>query len=234
MAIKLFGKNNIIDDIMEILFISVFNNGVVELAINHLTSLKKVGINNYCAFCLDMECYNKIKSLGFTCEFIKGGEYKEFKEFGSKEFNKLSFMRYPIISKILSQNKIVWYMDVDTVVLRNMNLYRFHRNIDALFQDDLNMLCTGCMCFHPTEKSKTLLNLVWSCRNYPNNDQIVLNKILHSFVICIHKLKRTDFPNGKVYKERNVFLNPTLVHANYMTGKETKITQLKKWKLWFI
>ena len=107
MAIKLFGKNNIIDDIMEILFISVFNNGVVELAINHLTSLKKVGINNYCAFCLDMECYNKIKSLGFTCEFIKGGEYKEFKEFGSKEFNKLSFMRYPIISKILSQNKIV-------------------------------------------------------------------------------------------------------------------------------
>ena len=44
----------------EITFISVFNEACLELAMNHLESLKKNGIENYIAYVTDKESYNKL------------------------------------------------------------------------------------------------------------------------------------------------------------------------------
>lgn len=57
----------------DLLFISVFDFGCLELGLNHLQSLKNQGIYNYMSFVTDDETYNIIIKYGFNCTLV---EYK--------------------------------------------------------------------------------------------------------------------------------------------------------------
>jgi hypothetical protein len=240
----------------DLIFICVFNLGGIDLALNHLESLKRQNIKNYCAYVLDKESYNIVKNNGYNTELLLDTDVTTKLDFGTNQFNTLSYYRYDIILKLLKQNKTVWYLDIDTVVLQNLNkvydeIIRQNNKPDIIMQDDINMPCTGCLLSFPTKKTIDVMEYVWSKRSTNNNDQIELMLLLRTYptIATISLLNPMQFPNGllyfnepsnnKYYKEiQNKFYrsNDTVyfVHANWMVGINTKIEALKKKNLWFI
>ena len=202
----------------EVVFISVFNLGAIELAKNHLESLKRQNIDNYVAYVLDEESFDILQEEGYHVVWFKPENStelsKEKEDFGTKLFNEFSYVRYLIIQQLLKEGKAVWYMDVDTVVLSDLNLvYNFYatnlKKYDIILQDDINMACTGCMLCFPTEKTMDMLETTYSRRNDEFNDQILLNTIVQEKYaltssseyesqekIAILLLSRMEFPNG--------------------------------------
>ena len=127
----------------DILFISVFNLGCIEIAENHLYSLKKVGIENYMAYVTDQESFQILSGKGYNVSQIQNDKLeKEKQDFGTEKFNDISYMRYKIINKLLKEGRIVWYLDVDTVVLFNLNElvpFLLSENHDIIMQNDINI-----------------------------------------------------------------------------------------------
>jgi len=239
-----------------ILFISVFNLGCIKIAENHLSSLKKVGIENYMAYVNDLESLHILTEKGYKVTYLESEVkvMKEKQDFGTEKFNDISYLRYSIINKLLEEGKNVWYLDVDTVVLYNLNeLFPifFKSNNDLIIQNDLNMPCTGCMLFFPNKKNMALTEYIYNSRTPKANDQVFLAHILkeNKFDINLHLLEPTVFPNGLLYfNERHPdpkykslhdqFKNSTnpvyFVHANWMVGVDTKIEALKTKGLWYV
>jgi hypothetical protein len=118
-------------------------------------------------------------------------------------------------------------------------------------QNDINMLCTGCMLLFPKPNTITLMRSIYENRTSSTNDQIILLNILRQNLnaITITSLNMMQFPNGLLYFSE-LSENPThrelqlkfkqstapvyFVHANWMVGMENKIDALKKKGLWFV
>ena len=237
----------------DLVFISVFNYGGIELAKNHIESLKRNNINNYISYVTDDESYEELLKMNYNVtKYTNDLINKDKNNFATPEFNNLSYIRYNIISSLLKQGKTVWYCDVDTVILSDLNLFYsdLNNNIDMYFQDDINMACTGCMLFRPSMLTIRLSEFMYSNKNIQNNDQVFLNNIFrNSPSINIGIFNKKQFPNGLLYfnelkeepyfrEAQEEFKNSTepvmFVHANYMVGLETKINALKSKNLWFI
>ena len=85
-----------------ILFVSVFNLGCIEIAENHLISLKKVGIENYMAYVTDLESLHILTEKGYNVTYLDSEVkvMKEKQDFGTEKFNDISYLRYSIINKL--------------------------------------------------------------------------------------------------------------------------------------
>ena len=59
----------------DLVFISVFNKGALEIATNHLESLKRNNISNYMAYVTDQESYDQLASLGYNVEKYEHVKY---------------------------------------------------------------------------------------------------------------------------------------------------------------
>jgi len=238
----------------KVLFVSIFNLGCIDIAENHLYSLKKSGIENYMAYVTDNESFQILSSKGYNVKHYALDIIKEKQEFGTEQFNNISYLRYIIINQLLKEGKIVWYLDVDTVVLYNLNelIPLFISNkYDLVMQNDITDPCSGCMLFCPNSKTIALIECVYNNRTPMVCDQFILAQILKQniFNINLHLLETTYFPNGLLYfNERHPDPKFKLlhddfkksndpvyfVHANWMVGVDTKIEALKSKGLWFI
>jgi len=235
----------------DVVFISVSNIGCIDLTLNHLESIKRAGMTNYVAYAIDSECYEVLKTKGYSVELIGREDFKDFHDFGGDIFNNLSFLRYRVIHKLLTENKTVWYLDVDTVVLRNLNQYVevAKDSCDIALQDDINMPCTGCMLWFPS--AIPLVRKMAMIKDTEYNDQIYLNAFLRGGNFKFGMFDRGVFPNGLLYfledtppfegiqKEfrefrKNRLSDIAFVHANWMIGLQTKIDALKSKGLWFL
>ena len=236
---------------MNILFISVFNLGCIEIAENHIVSLIRNGVSNYRAYVTDTESFDILIKKGYNVIYYPVQQSTEKMNFGTSGFNELSYIRYKIINELLNENKIVWYLDVDTVVLHDLNpLVSEFTGKDIVMQNDINMPCSGCMLCYPTEVCKQVVNIIYNSRTSSENDQILLAQLLYNNKqIQLQLLDHEIFANGLLYfnelsnheKYRQLQLafkrtqKPLyLVHANWMVGVETKINELKKKNLWFL
>ena len=240
-----------------VLFISVFNFGGITLALNHLESIKRQGITNYRAYVSDQDSYDVLIEKGHPVEKIPASDMalpKEKTDFGTTDFNTLSYTRYKVIGELLRQNQPVWYLDIDTVVLQNLNdVYNELQNAkyDAVMQNDVNMLCSGCMLLFPTPNAIQLIDAVYGNRTSRDNDQIILAHILRNTPrrFSIFALNLWQFPNGLLYfkeldknpryRELQEQFNQSklpvyFVHANWMVGIENKINAFKQKGLWYI
>lgn len=239
----------------ELLFISVFNYGGIEMAKNHLESLKRNNITNYIAYVTDDESYNELSIHNYkVSKYISSVDSinKEKNNFATPEFNDLSYIRYKIINDLLKQGKSVWYLDIDIVVLMNLNDYynSLLKDFDIYLQNDINMLCTGCMIIIPNMITLQLTEFMYLNKNNKHNDQVFLNEILRfNPQVKFCALNYNRFPNGLLYfnelKEEPYFREAQenfnkstepvyLVHANYMVGIQSKIDAFKSKNLWFI
>jgi lipopolysaccharide biosynthesis glycosyltransferase len=241
----------------ELIFISVFNLGGIPLALNHLESLRQQNILNYRAYVTDKESYDIVSQKGHPVEMVIEGSENltiEKTNFGTTAFNTLSYTRYKVIVGLLTKGHPVWYLDVDTVVLQNLNdVYSDlqETGYHAAMQDDINMLCTGCMLLFPKPITIKLMQTIYENRTSTENDQIIMMRILTHIrnAINILPLNKLQFPNGLLYfnklhnddkyrelqiKFKQSNLPVYVVHANWMVGMETKIDALKKKGLWFV
>lgn len=250
---------------MELLFINVFNYGAIELAKNHAQSLKQNNINNYMMYVTDIESDNELLNIGIKSTLLSDNFFTDISlnygleknNFDTEIFNDMSYLRYLVINKLLKDNKIVWYMDVDTVVMSDLNIFfnkikNSKNNVDLYMQDDINMPCTGCMLFFPNETTINFTNIIYNSKNAIYCDQILIKKFLinyGNYINCMI-LPRNQFVSGLLYfdeiKENNeIFKEAQLnfkqsiipiyfIHANYMVGIDNKINALKNKKLWFV
>jgi lipopolysaccharide biosynthesis glycosyltransferase len=237
-----------------LIFICVSNYGAIELTKNHLTSLRQNGIDNYMAYVTDNESYNELTSLGFNATLFDTITIEKHKMiFGNNDYNYMTYIRYYVIHKLLEEGKKVWYLDVDTVALINLNIVyeTLDKSLDIYFQNDINMLCTGCFLIFPNNKTIQLIMCLIKNQNYTNNDQIMMNQILknNENIFNIDILPKENFPNGLLYfnelsdnlnfrKHQMNFKNSKephyFVHANFMVGIDVKMEALKNKQLWFI
>uniref|UniRef100_A0A6C0HLV4 Nucleotide-diphospho-sugar transferase domain-containing protein n=1 Tax=viral metagenome TaxID=1070528 RepID=A0A6C0HLV4_9ZZZZ len=232
----------------DVVFISVSNMGCIDLTLNHLESIKRAGMTNYVAYAIDSLCYETLRSKGYTTHLLGRDDMNQYHDFNTPGFDHISFMRYHVIDKLLREGKTVWYLDVDTVVIQDLNAYIavVKDTFDVALQDDCYMPCTGCMLFFPSALS--LVKPMIETRDFSKNDQIYFLKFLNASKLRIGILNRNLFPNGLLYfNEHNPkhadkqleFKNsdPTkvmFVHANWMIGVQTKIDAFKSKGLWFL
>ena len=240
-----------------LLIISVFNDGVYDLALNHLTSLKKQNITNYLAFTTGKKTYEDFSRMKFSIRLLDGDLETGEMKWGGVKFNKFDVLRYIIARKCLEQYEYVWYLDVDTVVLDDLSKHIPKTNFDCAMQDDINMPCTGCMLF---KRTKQAVGLIDAClafvkrTKHKYNDQQCVGSILcdRRSNVKLSLFDLAKFPNGwlffglpgheshKTYADKKkeyesaTDKTPAFVHANYMVGNQTKIDALKKHDLWFI
>lgn len=242
---------------MDLIFITVSNYGAIELTKNHMESLKQNEILNYMSYVTDDESYQELSQLGYNVSkfnpTIEIGKNKM--DFGNNDYNHMIFIRYFVILELLKQGKTVWYLDVDTVAMIDLNIiYKtLNNSVDIYFQNDINMLCTGCMLIFPNNKTIALMNKIIELKNTNEkiNDQILMNHILmnNQNIFNIGVLSEYNFPNGLLYfndpsenenfrEIQKNFKNSTepvyFIHANYMIGIDVKIQALKDKNLWFI
>jgi lipopolysaccharide biosynthesis glycosyltransferase len=239
-----------------LIFISISNYGAIELTKNHLTSLQRNGINNYMSYVTDVDSYNELTQLGFNTTMFDCDNVsvkKDKMNYGNGDYNYMSYVRYYVIQDLLKQGKIVWYLDVDTVVLTNLNIMceTLNNSIDIYFQYDVVDLCTGCMLIFPNNKTIELMNRIIQNKTNTMNDQDIMNKLLknepniinidifseYNFVCGILYFNELD--NNQTYRRKQInFRNSVepvyFVHANFMIGIDVKIDALKRKNLWFI
>ena len=244
---------------IDCLIICVFNDGVYELALNHLTSLRTQGIENYMAFTTGTKSHDLLKEKGFNVTLIAQGEgHNGNFAYSSNEFGMFSYLRYKVMLPLLDKYKYVWYLDVDTVVLGDIN-GEIDRDAawDLCIQDDIQMPCTGCMLFRSSYPSQKAIQRIWSSKSPIVHDQITLANLMKrkELSMIVVRLPIDKFMNGLLYfdddeicsldataskvrcnvKENWDNMNtPIFIHANFMTGTDNKIAALKRHGLWFI
>jgi len=238
---------------MELIIISVFNDGVMEMAHNHLESLVKVGIKNYCAYTTGKKSYDFLKNKGYNIQLIDlAGNTNDSMTFTDKAFGSFSFVRYNVIQRLLEEKKMVWYLDVDTVVLKNITMIKLPNNLDAAFQNDIvSGACTGCMYMRPTEKMLNHIKSIISMNKSEYHDQQILNINLRSLPLdygmlnaqvftagCLFfddKFLHRPYPQYKAAKDKiKAEKNCMFIHANHIVDNDNKIAALKSENLWFI
>ena len=247
-----------------LLFISVFSSGSLQLAINHLTSIKKQNITNYMSFAMDNNAYEKIKSLGFNVELVLDIPYfsKDKKDFGTSDFTYMSFVRYKVIHEMLKKYDAVWYLDVDTVVLGDLNKYFIKHwdnntsGVDMVFQNDIHMICSGCVIYFSNEKTLIGTKHMYDHMNNNVPDQHFLGAMIqqNSDYYKTELMDYMDFPNGLLYFDESIIIGvppqfakikrdyemrkqnrpPLFVHANWIVGNENKERALRTYGLFFI
>lgn len=222
-----------------LIFITVFNYGGVELALNHYKSLSAVGITNYMAYVTDEESARAMLERGYNCTLITNANIdKNAMEFCKGDFNKLSFLRYHVAGQLIRSGKDVWYMDIDTVLLQDVRpIYEIYKNnsIDICLQDDLNMPCSGCVLYMASEDTIMFTDIVIHEKDKFPNDQYtlvgVLNSIPQLFENGVFKTEmrcslfdRNLFPNGLLYFGDDFKNTPT----GYQTIKEEYVSTGQK------
>jgi len=245
-----------------ILFLSVFNDGCMELAHNHLLSLQNAHITNYIGYTTGYKSYIKLKSLKFNVIYNKTSYTNDKVLFDTKEFCNLSYLRYKIILGLLDKFDYIWYLDVDTFVkegiLTNITkLLNKYDKVDILCQDDITMLCTGCMLIKNNNENKKTLKLILDNQNNEINDQILFNSLINKKLIksSILLLSKYEYINGlcyfddiwlninenykkykQKYKKKSLAIKKNIyfIHANFILGNDNKILALKNKNLWLI
>lgn len=197
-----------------LIFITVFNNGSIELALNHYKSLTLLGITNYMAYVTDNESVHVMQENGYKCTLIENANIdKGAMEFCKGDFNRLSFLRYHVAGHLIRSGKDVWYMDVDTVLIQDVRyIYEIYKNIgiNICIQDDINMPCSGCVLYMASEDTAKFTDMVINEKDNFPNDQYTMGTVLNSIpelvksgffkkTIQFSLFDRNLFPNGLLY-----------------------------------
>ena len=245
----------------DIHFVCVFDHGSRELGLNHLISLQRNGISNYSAYVTDCDTFNYIQSHGYNVVFEDCNDENitdEAKDFGTRDFNMFSYIRYKIVNKLLKTHQWVWYMDVDTVVMSGIKDFSIDmcKDKDIIFQNDCHMLCTGCVLYNSNELTLGFTDNVWKHATPSMNDQNLicqLHKAGSLTSLNIDIFNYMEFPNGLLYFDTNDLISvppeilrikqryranehkkTAFVHANWMIGVDTKIKAIKNKGLWYV
>ncbi|MAR64477.1 MAG: hypothetical protein CMB83_00900 [Flammeovirgaceae bacterium] len=228
--------------------ITYTTNGYVDFTHNLLSSIEKNNIDmKIQVFSLDKKASdyfkrNGIETIDFKSKYIESQDDMFFQN--SDNFGYLMMAKFEIIYKELLENDYVLYIDGDVVIKKDIMRYLFavRRNYDIIFQDDKRPskpnqinLCAGFMFIKSNKKTLKFFNPEnlnpKKIASYKTHDQTHINKNKNKFNYGVLSLDM--FPNGAHYYENYKSLNPSIVHFNYVIGKE-KINTIKKYNEWYL
>lgn len=197
-----------------LIFITVFNYGGIQLALNHYKSLTMVGIQNYMAYVTDEESVAVMQENGYNVTLIENASVDKNKlDFCTGDFNKLSYLRYHVASSLIRAGNDVWYMDIDTVILQDVRpIYKSYKanKIDMVLQSDINMPCSGCVLYMASPDTAKIAEIVIDVKDKFPNDQICLFNVLRNIkdlhsgnvlknVVNFVSFNINHFPNGLLF-----------------------------------
>ncbi|XP_033114760.1 UDP-D-xylose:L-fucose alpha-1,3-D-xylosyltransferase 3-like isoform X2 [Anneissia japonica] len=239
--------------------LSSTNSGFLDMAINWLESIKKLGIRpNIILVAEDEEAYEKLKSYKDSTTYIRKGSSlqstnKSKLVYNTREYKKLVYRRPKYIYDELQKGKNVFFCDVDTFWLKDPFPY-FVGDYDVILQRDVYFrkrrvpitYCAGMVYF----RSSTPVNRFvykWSQMTLKEkydskaNDQTILNKLLNSPDFKA-RLKRKvlgshEFPNGQMYFNNtmsNYQHKAVIVHNNWVVGHDIKKKRFQDASLWLV
>ena len=116
------------------------------------------------AYVTDNESYEELSNLCYNVSILNNTLInigKDKMNFGNNDHNYMTYIRYFVILELLKQGKNVWYLDVDTVVTMDLNIiYKtLNNSFDLYFQNDINMLCIGCMLFYSNNNKNSKIEI---------------------------------------------------------------------------
>lgn len=223
---------------------------------NSLASLKEVEPE------LEVEVWSDTKTFlanhGFSNVSVRlistEDEHTSYSEFGTRDFNRVTNLKWTIISQALSEGRrLVLFSDADIVFMRPFLDYleamSSHTSV-GMQSENLNSFppefCTGFMYFTP-ESMPIVLDLEGfsAANDYDANDQVMLRNWLpqeRAQSARIYELNGALFPNGKLARglmgstgDAPGFpeaVQPFLFHANWLAGLENKKAVLTQLGLW--
>lgn len=242
------------------IIINLYNDGMLELAENQLLSFEKVGITKYLSFTTGKYSYNYLKQKGYNVVLYNTDDVQLELDWGSDKFIDMERLRFKLISDLLKEYKCIFYLDVDIVLLKNIEPFFEINNEKCLYiQNDLNMPCIGCMLLYNNVILCNMLNEFISVSSNISLQNLFLSYI-KKYNINFNFFPIETFPNGLIFfGENNIIMNECnkqllklttdirnitknnfknknifLIHANYMTGIETKKKAFNDFNLWYL
>ncbi len=228
--------------------ITYTTNGYTDFTHNLLSSIEKNNVDiNIKVFSLDKKATKYFESKGiesveFNSKYIESQDEMFFQN--SDNFGYLMMAKFEIIYQELLKNNYVLYIDGDIVIKKDIIKYLFavKRNYDIIFQDDkrpskpnLINLCAGFMFIKSNKKTLKFFNPdnlnAKKISSYKTHDQTYINKNKSRFNYGVLSLDM--FPNGAHYYKNYEYLNPSIIHFNYVIGEE-KINTIKKHNEWYL
>lgn len=220
------------------------------MAENLLASIRRVGIRNYRAVALDKEARDRLSRYGHPVDLFPANVWQTYQNFGTPGFCTVTGLKWRILQTYLAWGD-VFYLDADIYLWRDP-MDAVDVNADITIQTDsydtpLSNLCTGCIFFRSTRRSRRLLKLLVShLPGLPVNpsaedDQFAFNEAYRNrdrLGLSDMKLEVFDpdlFPNGDTYFHRGRRHSKAyLIHPNWTIGLENKIRLLAGIGAWSV
>lgn len=226
----------------DIVFITLTNNGYIKYTENCLKSLERINSDiNLICYCIGKNGHEYLTNKKYKSILIDEEENSNFQTFRSGNWSNITFNKFVIIYENLLKYSYVCITDGDIVFENNDFMKYLMDNIklnDMLIQteyiDERNfVLCSGFMFIKSNSNTLNFFNPIniehkkdivgW-------DDQIYINE--NKDKLKYKMLPIELFPNGKYYYKNN-YLNPYLIHFNWIIGheKKNKMCQYGKWYL---
>jgi hypothetical protein len=157
-------------------------------------------------------------------------------------------LRYHIAGHWIRAGKDVWYMDVDTVLLKDVRpVYEIYKNLgtNICIQDDINMPCSECVLYMASEDNAKITDIITSQKDKFPNDQLTLTAVLNSLnnptnqnvfkkPIQFTLFDRNLFPNGLLYFDDDFVSTPkqfVSIKAEYKKSGEKPFFVHANWMI---
>lgn len=223
-------------------FITLTNDGYLELTLNCLASLKRFGLDkNLICYCIGNKSYKTLKDMGYN-SYLLDDNNTNFVEFRNKNWSNIVVNKFLIIHNNLKKYKYVLFTDGDIVYENGQVLYYLLEKIgkyDMIIQNDERgsidkHLCSGFMMIQSNKKTIELFDPKHT-KKYKNKigwgDQMYINEIKNKLNYLL--LNINLFPNGWFYYRYYSKIDPYIIHFNFITGKK-KIDMMKKHGKWYL
>ena len=224
-------------------FITLTNDGYLELTLNCLASLKRFGLDkNLICYCIGNKSYKTLKDMGYN-SYLLDDNNTNFVEFRNKNWSNIVVNKFLIIHNNLKKYKYVLFTDGDIVYENGQVLYYLLEKIgkyDMIIQNDergsINKhLCSGFMMIQSNKKTIELFDPKHT-KKYKNKigwgDQMYINEIKNKLNYLL--LNPNLFPNGWFYYRYYSKIDPYIIHFNWITAKNKKIDMMKKHGKWYL
>ncbi len=216
-------------------------------------AVNESGIQNFVIVSLDEPSYQllhaRFPERTLLPSFVNGSVLRHAK-YGNQEFTAIVSSRPEFISTFLKMGYDVFYIDIDTIIVRNpfpLFAELVHKeNADFLIADDSHGLrsdtenmCTGIFFARSCQNCIELMHR-WRDTIAKNGviDQTAFNHIFldlksENSSLRLLVLDKLRFPNGYIILngQYNWTINPEgpfVVHANYIAGHDIKMHYLTK------
>lgn len=233
------------------------NSGYMDMFQLWLERAQAQGVRNHVIMAYDQETYQSLQGTGRAvfplagCEESRAGATAAF-DYNSADFNQLTRTRPALLKPLLDLGYTVFYSDIDTAYRRNPyevfdEMLLAEPELDLIVSGDgcASLWCSCLLYLRPRPKT-TLLMETWLAESQVDSsvdDQMTLNQVKDRLAAAGAGLRHGlvpdwVFPSGKtMFKNANYDWDrhpegPAVVHANWMTGHDLKLSILRNTTLW--